>query len=131
MSEAVEISMRWDLRALALSLVMIMGGLGLFLEPAGRPRGRREEELDNSLLSAAVVGFSSSRSLLDPPVAPPLWSSSELWWWNNPWWRWRSLERKGGGRGRLWGVIPSMWEFKISNEIKEIFFFLCVILLLS
>ncbi|KAG5089726.1 hypothetical protein JHK86_002338 [Glycine max] len=31
----------WARRALALSRVMMTGGLGLFLEPAGRPRGRR------------------------------------------------------------------------------------------
>lgn len=73
MSAAEAISMRWDRRALALSLVMIMGGLGLFLEPAGRPRGRREDELfEFSLASSAVVVGVSSRSLLwEPPLSPP------------------------------------------------------------
>lgn len=31
----------WVLRALGLSRVTMIGGLDLFLEPGGRPRGRR------------------------------------------------------------------------------------------
>lgn len=34
------ISNAWALRALALSRVMMIGGFGLFFEPAGLPRGR-------------------------------------------------------------------------------------------
>lgn len=33
--------MAWARSALALSRVTMIGGLGLFFDPAGRPRGRR------------------------------------------------------------------------------------------
>ncbi|KAJ0564970.1 hypothetical protein HanIR_Chr06g0257441 [Helianthus annuus] len=36
------ISITWVLSAFALSLVIIIGGFGLFFEPAGLPLGRRE-----------------------------------------------------------------------------------------
>ena len=45
----------WDLKALGLSLVMNIGGFGLFFEPEGRPLGRRAEDPPPEL----VVGASA------------------------------------------------------------------------
>lgn len=39
MSAPPATSTTWERRALGLSRVMMMGGFGLFLEPAGRPLG--------------------------------------------------------------------------------------------
>ncbi|KAJ0827746.1 hypothetical protein HanRHA438_Chr17g0829331 [Helianthus annuus] len=44
-SHPLATSITWDLSALALSLVIIIGGLGLFFEPDGRPRGLLEPPL--------------------------------------------------------------------------------------
>ncbi|CAN1181838.1 hypothetical protein LINPERHAP2_LOCUS35649 [Linum perenne] len=41
MSHPSATSMRWVRRALTLSRVTMIGGGGLFLDPAGRPCGRR------------------------------------------------------------------------------------------
>lgn len=54
MSAPAETSSTWDRSALGLSRVTIMGGLGLFLEPGGRPRGRREEGVAPPELVAAL-----------------------------------------------------------------------------
>ncbi|WVZ09413.1 hypothetical protein V8G54_013943 [Vigna mungo] len=72
MSQPSATSMTCVLRALALSRVMMIGGLGLFLDPAGLPRGLLEISVSPepapppsfpSLLLLLVVLF-SSRSLL-------------------------------------------------------------------
>lgn len=59
---------------------MMMGGFGLFLDPAGRPRGRRDELSPNSLPSSSSsllwLLLSSRSSLIRPLV--PLCSSSEV-----------------------------------------------------
>lgn len=62
MSEPEVTSRTWDLRTLGLSLVIIVGGLGLFFEPAGRPRGRRPEEEPEAVaeLVAPPVGVVSA-----------------------------------------------------------------------
>lgn len=58
MSEPAAISSTWDRSALGLSRVTKMGGLGLFLEPDGRPRGRRAEEEAAPPPPELVVGAS-------------------------------------------------------------------------
>ncbi|PON57432.1 hypothetical protein PanWU01x14_173380 [Parasponia andersonii] len=69
MSQPSAISMTWVRRALALSRVMMMGGFGLFLDPAGLPLGRLD----------IILSWSSpepeTRSL-PPEWSPPLPSSS-------------------------------------------------------
>lgn len=77
-SQPLATSMTWDLRALALSRVIMMGGLGLFLDPAGRPRGR---------LVTSPSPERESDSLPSEVVAPPadewlfLLSSDLIWFW--------------------------------------------------
>lgn len=56
MSVPAETSITCERRALGLSRVTMMGGLGLFLEPGGRPRGRRLEAME---LVAPLVGSKS------------------------------------------------------------------------
>lgn len=68
MSAPLDISMTWLRRALGLSLVTKMGGLGLFLEPGGRPLGRLvATSIAPSLGSSLLLSRSSSSSPPDPP----------------------------------------------------------------
>lgn len=60
MSAPAVTSSTWDRSALGLSRVTIMGGLGLFLEPGGRPLGRREEGVAPPPELVAPVGVSVS-----------------------------------------------------------------------
>ncbi|KAK1261057.1 hypothetical protein QJS04_geneDACA002074 [Acorus gramineus] len=62
MSAPLETSMTWLRRELGLSRVTKMGGLGLFLDPGGRPRARREEGLEAAPLTGSTT-------------APSLWLS--------------------------------------------------------
>ncbi|WVZ23305.1 hypothetical protein V8G54_001849 [Vigna mungo] len=102
MSQPSATSIMWVLMALALSRVMIMGGLGLFLEPAGLPRGLLVISASPAPSSLLLPLF-SSRSLFCALLLP-LFSSSVAWlkvwnWCCCGWWcRWRSLGWKGGGR---------------------------------
>lgn len=65
-SQPFAISRTWDLSAFALSRVIMIGGLGLLLEPAGLPRGLRCPSLSdpfkdtNSLPSILVLWLLSS-----------------------------------------------------------------------
>lgn len=81
-------SMTWERRALALSRVIMMGGLGLFLDPVGLPLGRRwiwvsppsppPEMAAGSLLSAAESSVRSRFMLGLTSLLLPLCSASEL-----------------------------------------------------
>lgn len=68
MSEPLAISRTCERRALGLSRVTMIGGLGLFLDPGGRPRGRRPEEVppppDEAGSDAAAADGEWSSSLL-------------------------------------------------------------------
>lgn len=93
-SHPLATSITWDRRAFALSRVMIIGGLGLFFDPAGRPLGLLEisPSPPNVTISfpsmevVVVAGFSSSSRFwpLRLRLLLPLCSSSEFcccWWW--------------------------------------------------
>lgn len=66
------ISKTWLLRALGVSLVITMGGFGLFFDPGGRPRGRRP--LLPGSVASWLPGFWSSAV-----ASPRLSSSSAVW----------------------------------------------------
>jgi hypothetical protein len=73
-SEPAEISRTTGFMAESLSLVMIMGGLGLFLEPGGRPLGFFETSgVDpNSQMAMAVLflGLDGGDEPAGPVAAP-------------------------------------------------------------
>nr|GMD96001.1 hypothetical protein PanWU01x14_173380 [Ipomoea batatas] len=80
------ISITWVRSALALSRVMIIGGFGLFFDPAGRPLGLLvispspdpPPPIPNPSFDSALSLLPSSLSRRLFPTAPPLFPSSSV-----------------------------------------------------
>ncbi|URD75294.1 hypothetical protein MUK42_36375 [Musa troglodytarum] len=66
----------WPGSAWGLAGGMKMGGLGLFLDPGGRPRGRRVLATTAPSLGSLSLSFSSSAAPLPPPPPLPVVSDS-------------------------------------------------------
>ena len=64
MSAPEAISSTWDRSELGLSRVIMTGGLGLFLDPGGRPRGLRLAAVVVGVVSSAVSRFVSDSELV-------------------------------------------------------------------